>query len=340
MEILDAFNSDVFRLESLVHSINHMDYAPSRLAELGLFNIEPIATTSVMIEEEYGTLKLVPTAPRGGVPEPVSRDRRKARSFAVPHIPTMTQVQADEIQNVRAFGAGNMAAAEMMAVEQVRDKKLRKALTQLEVTVEYHRLGAIKGLILDADGVTTVYDLFTEFEVTQNTYGLNLDDTTTKITQRVRQAQRLSQTALGNARVAGWLAICGDEFFDELVGHPKLEQFYLNQQAAMELANGIPPYSVFRFAGVSWENYRGSVGGVDFITSTKAYLVPLGVPNLFLHYLAPADYMETVNTLGLPFYSKAELMKMNKGIDIECQTNPLLLCSKPAAIVELDETAS
>ena len=340
MEVVDAFNSDIFSLTSLVHSINHQDHIPNRLGELGLFTMEPISTTSVVIEEEYGTLTLVPVAPRGGVKEPVSRDRRKARSFVVPHIPESTQVMADEVQNVRAFAQGDMASAERMAVEQVRDKKLQKALTQLEITIEYHRMGAIKGQILDADGVTTLLDLFTEFGVTQNTLGFNLDDTTTKIVTAIRQAQRLSQAALGNAPVMGWLAVCGDEFFDELVSHPKLEQFYLNQQAAQQLANGVSAYSRFVFGNVAWENYRGSVGGVDFITTSKAYLIPMGVPGLFLDYRAPADYMETVNTLGLPFYAKAELKKMNKGIDIEAQTNPLLLCTKPAAIVELDETAS
>jgi len=340
MEIIDAFNSDLFKTTSLVDSINHDDHKPTRLGELGLFEVEPIATTSVVIEEEYGVLNLVPAGPRGGVPDPQSRERRKAISFEVPHLATMTEVMAAEVQNVRAFGQGNNASGEMMAVEQVRDKKLNIARNNLDATVEYHRIGAVRGQILDADGTSVLLDLFTAFNKSQTTYGMDLDESTTKITAKIRVAQRLALSKLGgsSAFVRGWLAICGDEFFDTLVGHPKLEDKFLNQQGAQALRD-IAPYSTFSFGNTTWENYRGQVGSVAFVPSTKAYLVPLGVPRLFRHYLAPADYMETVNTLGLPFYAKAEMKKMNKGIDIEAQTNPLLLCTRPDAIVELDMIA-
>jgi hypothetical protein len=335
MEVADAFGSDIFKIDSLVHSINHVDHLPTRLAELGIFETEPITTTSVVIEEEYGTLTLVPTAARGGVPEPVSRDRRKARSFKVPHIPTMTQVMADEIQGVRAFGQANRAAAEMMAVEQVRDKKLSKARMSLEATVEYHRIGAIKGKILDSDGVGVVVDLLTEFGVSLSTLAMALGNDTTNVLTNIRKAQRKSLDVLKASIVRGWHCICGDDFFDLLVGHPNVEDKYLNHQAAEVLRAGTAPYASFPFGGVLWENYRGKVGGIDFIPTAKAYLFPVGVPGLFLHYLSPADYVETVNTLGLPFYSRAELMRMGKGIEMEVQTNPLLLCTKPAAVIEL-----
>src|SRR5690606_20677111 len=105
MEIVDVFGSDPFKMDSLVHSINHVDHKPSMIEDLGLFGTPvPIATTSVIIEEDHGVLNLVPVAPRGGVPEPVSRERRKAINFTVPHIPTMTQVMAAEVQGVRAYG--------------------------------------------------------------------------------------------------------------------------------------------------------------------------------------------------------------------------------------------
>jgi hypothetical protein len=316
-------------------------HKPGRLGEIGLFGTPVgIPTTSVIIEQDNEAIKLVPTAPRGGVPDPQSRERRKAINFTVPHIPTMTQVMAAEVQNVRAFGQGNMASAEMMAVEMVRDRKLGIARSNLEVTIEYHRIGAVKGQVLDADGVTVLLNLFTAFSVSQTTYGMDLDDTTTKITARIRAAQRLALGVLGGAPMSGWLAICGDTFFDELVGHPKLEALYLNHQAAQTLRDGPAAYSSFDFGGVRWENYRGQVGATAFIGATKAYLIPIGVPELFIHYVAPADYMETVNTIGLPFYAKSEMMKMNKGIDIEVQTNPLLLCTRPDAVVELDMTAS
>ena len=45
--------------------------------------------------------------------------------------------------------------------------------------------------------------------------------------------------------------------------------------------------------------------------------------------------METVNTIGLPLYAKQELMRMNKGVELEAQSNPLNLCTKPRAVIKL-----
>jgi hypothetical protein len=95
------------------------------------------------------------------------------------------------------------------------------------------------------------------------------------------------------------------------------------------------PRSGFYFGGVYWEEYRGSVGGVDFIASGEAYLVPEGVPDMFVTHYAPADYMETVNTIGLPYYAKQEMMRLNKGVEIEAQSNPLCLNTRPRAVIKL-----
>ncbi|WP_420801183.1 major capsid protein [Pseudomonas brassicae] len=67
----------------------------------------------------------------------------------------------------------------------------------------------------------------------------------------------------------------------------------------------------------------------------EARLVPEGVSDLFLSIYAPADYIETVNTEGLPYYSKIEEMPFGKGIDGEAQSNPLHICTRPRAVIRL-----
>jgi len=57
------------------------------------------------------------------------------------------------------------------------------------------------------------------------------------------------------------------------------------------------------------------------------------VPNLFLTYYAPANYVETVNTIGLPVYAKQASMKFDKGIELETQSNPLNLCLRPTCLI-------
>ena len=63
--------------------------------------------------------------------------------------------------------------------------------------------------------------------------------------------------------------------------------------------------------------------------------MPEGVADLFITRFAPADYMETANTLGLPKYAKQEALRMNRGLEIEAQSNPLNLCTRPGAIIKI-----
>ena len=89
----------------------------------------------------------------------------------------------------------------------------------------------------------------------------------------------------------------------------------------------------FEFGGIVWENY-GQIDTGDFgINTLKARFFPSGVPNLFKTYYAPADYIETVNTLGQRLYAKQYPMPNDKGINGELQMNALQLCTRPGALM-------
>lgn len=340
-DIVDVFSGDAFQMASLTDTINHLDYKPDFLDSLGLFTEEGIPTRQVIIEEDSMTLKLVPTAPYGGVGTSRGTDKRKARNFIVPHLPTSDAITAEEIQGVRGYANGGRPSVALMAVEQLRERKLMRMRSDLETTMEYHRLGAIKGQVLDADGVSVIYNLFTEFGVSQQTFNMVLDTTTTSVMNKIRQAIRLSLTALGGDVVTGWVALCGDSFFDKFIGHSKVEDKYLNQPAASTLSAQHRAYGAFDFGGVTWYNYRGTVGGVDFIDSTKAHLIPTGTRSLFVAKYGPSDYIDRVNQIpspdGLPVEVRSEMKLMGKGVDMEAQSNPLFLCTKPRAVILLNE---
>lgn len=343
MDILDVFK-DIFTMAALTDAISHVDYVPGRVGQLGIFNESGVASRSVIIEENHQTLSLVPTAPFGGVPAVNTTDARKARPFVVPHVPIMDAISAEELQDVRAY-AQNMAPSDArMSVEAMRDGKLSVMQMKLQATLEYHRIGAIKGVIYDSNGTSTIFNLFTEFGVTQQELGMALGTSTTNVLGKIRAAQRLSISALGNAAYTGWRALCGDTFFDQFIGHGKVEDKYLNSADNRLLRESDLTYGAIAFGGVVWENYRGSVGGVDFIESEKAYLFPTGVQGLFIQKDGPSDYIDRVNQIpsatGLPIEVRSELKPMGKGLDIEAQMNPLCLCTKPRAVIRLDNGAA
>ena len=61
---------------------------------------------------------------------------------------------------------------------------------------------------------------------------------------------------------------------------------------------------------------------------------------LLITRFGPADYMETVNTMGLPYYASQVPMDHHKGVNLEAQSNPLNLCTRPRAIIKLTMDSS
>ncbi len=329
MPSLDIFNDDAFSMASLTKAINTADHLPQRLAELGLFSEEGITTTSAMIEQKGGTLSLVPAGTRGAPADATGGDKGKLIPFPTVHLPQRATILADTVQNLRAFGS----ETEVETVQAVVNARLAKLRRNIDATIEYHRMGAIKGQVLDSDGSTVLLDLYTAFGVSQQTQAMALATTTTKVRELIVKAKRKAEDALGAQMYRSMRAFCSADFFDAFVSHGAVEAAYDRWMNGEFLRGDVR--SGFYHGGVFWEEYRGSVGGVPFIASGEAYLVPEGVPDLFVSHYAPADYMETVNTIGLPYYAKQEAMRLNKGIEIEAQSNPLCLNTRPRAIVKL-----
>ena len=333
MATLDVFKADAFSLTSLTEAFIKAPYQPGRLGQLGLFRERGITTTTVMVEEKAGQLSLIGVSPRGGVPDSIGKPKRTARSFIVPHLERIGHVTADEVQNVRAFGSENEAQAVQTIVNQI----LADLRAMHEVTLEYHRMGAIQGVILDADATSTIYNLFTEFDVLQQTGAIAFSVATTDIRNKIIAILRLIETELGGTVASSYRGFCGATFFDALVGHATVKDAFRYQQGVMfgqDLRT-----AGFSFGGVTWEEYRGSVTTADgsdsaaFIDASQAFIVPVTNPSIFVTNFAPADFMETVNTVGLPGYAKQAIdPKYQKYVDILTQSNPLNLCLRPRAV--------
>lgn len=331
MPMLDVFKDDAFSTVSLTDAIIKAPHKPGRIGTLGLFRSRGIINTTVVIEEKDGRLELIQTSPRGGPAGAIGSKKRTARSFVVPHLEKESTVMADEVQNVRAFGSENAHEA----VQPIVNERLQDLRAMHEVTLEHLRVGAIKGNILDADGSTVLFNLFTEFGVTQQTHDIALSAGATDVRGAAVAIQRKIESELGADPVSGYRAFCGDTFFDDLVKHAKVEDSLKYQESRLlrtDLRAG------FEFGGIVWENYRGKVGSVDFFPAAEAYVVPEG-SSMFQTYFAPADFIETVNTMGLPVYAKMALdEQLNRWAKIHTQSNPLALCLRPRAVIKVTKS--
>lgn len=336
--MLDIFTENAFSVLSLTDAINKVKFVPGRISSMGLFTESGVAQTSIAIEEKNGVLSLIAPSGRGGPGTMVDRARRSMRSISVPHFQIDDAVMADSVQGVRAFGSETQT-------ETVMGKVMEQSalhVQSLAITQEYSRIGAIKGLITYAD--STTLDLFNFFEVSQvseRDWDLDNGSPTAGIVRKTCAAvYRQMADILEGVPFSGIHAICGDAFFDDLIAHTEVRATYLASAEASELRRGYVGagqqgvYGAFEFGGIVWENYRGAFNGTAFVNTDKAHFFPTGVPGLFRTYYAPADYNETVNTIGRRLYEKMYAMQNDKGMHMEVQMNALEMCTRPRVLLQ------
>ncbi|MBI6635324.1 major capsid protein [Pseudomonas paralactis] len=330
MADIAIFEDDAFSVSSLTAAINEQEYLPGRISSLGLFREEGISTLTVQIEKDGDTLALVPSGERGTSGLVVGGTKRTLIPFNTVHLPERFTIKADEIQGIRAFGT----RSELQAVQDVVNKRLAKARRQLDATHEFQRMGALNGQVLDADGKTVLLDIYKSFGVNRQKLPMGLNSPDTELRVKCGEALDMQEEALGSVTSSGSRAMCGKNFWNKLIVHKSVKETYLNTMQAASLRGDAR--ESFEFGGIVWERYRGKVAGVAFVHDDKALLIPEGVPDLYISSFAPADYMETVNTQGIPYYSKIEPLPFNKGVAGEAQSNPLHLCTRPRAQILLE----
>lgn len=330
--ILDIFGANAFSCIALTEGINNLPYIPGRAGQVIDWKEEGVPVTTIALDQQDNVLTMVNPTPRGGPGTSMPKNLNKIRNLNIPHYQIDDGIMAEEVQGVRVFGS----ATQLKTVESLVNQRMSDHVQlRIDPTLEYQRIGAVKGLILNADG-TTLYDLFSEFGVTQETeidFDLNNASPASGIVRKkCAQAVRLVAKNLGGIPYRYIHAFCGDNFFDDLIAHPEVRATYLNQQEAAQLRGGYA-FQWVNYGGILFENYRGAVGATDFVNTDKVHIFPVGVPGMWRTVNAPADYVETVNTIGLPRYAKQWRMPDDKGVNMQVQSNSLSFCSRPKSLI-------
>jgi hypothetical protein len=333
----NPFDNAAFDMASMTGAINLLPNRYGRLDELGLFPAKPVRTRTIVVEEKAGVLNLLPSLPPGAPGTVGVRGKRTLRSFVIPHIPHDDVVLPEEVQGLRAFGTEN----QYESIAAVLAEHLESMRNKHSATLEYLRMGALKGIVQDADGRELV-NLFTEFKITPKTLDFALDDPATKVLEKCLELKRYLGVNLKGERMSEVRCLVSPEFFTALVTHPNVEQAYKDWNSGQALRSDMR--AGFPFAGVVFEEYAGEASVPDgdggfqnqrFIAEGEAHAFPLGTIDTFATYFAPADFNETVNTLGQPLYAKQEPRRFDRGTDLHTQSNPLPLCHRPALLVKL-----
>ena len=366
--ILDVFSGDAFSVKELTDSINLFPNSYGLINSLNIFSHKGVATTSVGVEINKGVLNLIQSKPRGSQANKNIRGKREMRFFEIPHFPLDDTIRPSDIQNVRAFGSPDQAKTPETEVAD----RLGEMSKKHDITLEYLNAGAIAGQILDADG-SVIVDIFDQFNVTENKVNFDLTNAGAELSEKAQEVWGTIEDNLAGDTLNGVVALCSPEFFKSLVGHKSVkESFKEYRDTTVRLANilsqigtaGGPglPGSVeqatdplrsdvrkgFFWQDIWWLEYRGKAtfqqedgdtATRNFITSNTCRFLPLGTQDTFRSYSAPADWMETVNTVGLPKYAKVVPDQGGRWVELLSESNPLPLCLRPKVLVKGARTA-
>src|SRR6185436_1759767 len=260
MALIDIFNDDAFSTVELIDALRDTEYLPGELGQMGIFTPRSSRTDSVAIERVLDKLALIPTTLRGSAPTPnEGQERRNIRNFTTPRLANGDRITASEIANIRAFGS----ETELVQVQEEVATRMAQIRNNLELTKEHMRLGAIQGLVLDADG-SVLFNWFNEWGISQPAekvmnFSTLADGAFRKLCAGiVREMARASQGTWvpGRSRV---IAMVGDEFWDAMIANPEVRETYKGWSAAADLRGALGnPWDTFSFGGIDWINYRGT----------------------------------------------------------------------------------
>ncbi|MEW5727231.1 MAG: major capsid protein [Pseudomonadota bacterium] len=333
--IINPFDAGGYSLAEMTQAINLLPNLYTRLGQMGLFRFEGVTQRSVIIEQAEGVLNLLPTVPLGGPATVANRDSRAMRSFTVPWIPHDDSITPQDVQGVRGFGVAD--SADPLAT--VMERKLTRMRSKHAQTREFMEVNALKGIVRDGAG-STLYDYFAEFDLSRQQVDFALGTAATNVQGKIRDVLRKVETELKGETMTGVLALVSPEFFDKLIGHAKVETAYqfFSSAGAQPLREDVRRR--FPFAGIVFEEYNATVtlstGATEtLIPAGEGIAFPLGTMDTFVTYGAPANLIETVNTLGVPMYARQLARMDGSAIDVKTEASILPVNKRPRLAVRL-----
>ena len=308
---------DYFTREQLLGSIVKAAYTPGRCAEL--FETIPLTSTTLALEDVPKNGATILTAvPRGAPSRIESLERRNVFTFQTNHYRADGSVYADEVLNARSAGVAGMAEV----IVQRRDALLARLRLDIDLTHESLRTAC----------VVTPSNAFGNLVSTQQ-IALATDATKTRSEIFTKCIQPIEAGLDGTPNPGGILALCSDTFWAKFIENAAVKATLLNTSMAQALRND-PRETVF-FGGVTWERYRGT--GTVVIPTGEARVFPVGVPQMFVQAFAPADTLSSVGAgaMGSPYDVQAIASADNRRWYLEVQTNVVMVCTRPAAVLQI-----
>lgn len=327
-----------FSAQHLTETVNELDNQWGLLAEMDIAPGEGVSNTVVEIAIVGNEIRVLPARKRGD--DPVARPANTEKSIFV-EIPYFPQEHTIKPKDLQDWVKKENRLIKPVTLAESLAERLELMRLDHDLTLEYIRMGAAKGLLKDGEG-TTLLNLFTAFGVTKKVVDFELDNDATNVIAKCEEVVSHVRQNLKGEIMSGVVVLVSKAFFTSLVTHPNVEKFWLQTQQAQALAQ--PQWGQygrrFEFGGLVFQEYDASVTlynktTPDMIEAGYGHALPVGTRSAFQTYFAPPDHIEYANEPGLEILITQEMLKHGKGVECMSQSAPLAAFRRPAALVEV-----
>lgn len=307
--------------------------ALDQVSRLNLFKKRGITERSVQIGIKEGEIVLIPTLPYGAPPYQDVTKAKKLRTIGVPRLAISGTINASQLQGMATWqesGQGYDLVTQSFesALRDLTDDKTGK----IDATISHLELGALKGVLLDADAETVVEDLFLALGVTQTVVDFDLATTTSEPREFCRKVRMAITKGLNGKTRTGVRGFVGEGFFDALMTHPEVKKAYTGVDQNSFL-RGENQEDVIRFGGIDFELMTTEINGNKLIGENEANFFPEGA-DIYREVFSPADFIDAVNLPGKPRYIQAEELPKKRGYSADFESCPLPYVTNVEALVK------
>lgn len=332
-------NNWPFTDRHLTQTVNEIPNQYGYIGELGYAPAEGVASTVVEVAKVGSSIRVLPNIQRGG---PSATKGAPTEGSIFIRIPSFPQVHTITPQDVQDWVRKANREIQPKTMEESLAERLESMRYDHDLTLEYQRMGAIKGTLLDGNG-NELLDLYDAFDVTQKVVDFDLSNNAAVITEKVDEVIAFIRANLLGEIMTGIDIFVDKAFFNALISHPNVEKFYLGYVQAMALAN--PDYKskygrVFEFHGATFREYDAQVSlyngsSVPMIANGDGHAIPVGTRDAFQTYFGPPNDIRYVNAEGLEIYMSQEMMKHGAGVELKSESCPLPVFRRPVLCVRV-----
>lgn len=315
--------------------IDLQDTPDTLIASLNLFDTTYHATTAIEIGKQKVTDGLISARERGGERNFLTMNTPDVKVFRIPFFPLDKNIKAQDIQSFRSFamaGINDSLRTEAEVVNRYMAQILRDVAKTKETIFAQAVMG--KAYVGDNGSVNSAYDWYNVWGATQKVVPVDFASTTTSPAAVIEAQGRayIIDTKQDGSTATRIIALCSREFFASLVNSPFVRLSYQNYQGSPNLLrdriSGDNDVQVFEWNGITYiEDIHGN------IPAGEAYLLPMGIPEMFQAHYAPADTPELANTQARELYTF--LISQHRTVQLQSEFSLLAVNTRPELVVRL-----